>query len=309
MSANMKLKAWSVIVGVSIFASTLWAAESGKIEIHDRVGNGWHMYTTAYVNEYGEVSGTTTLKNCNNFRGFTGGLFVVVVDENLNPIYSTPVHKWGINASFFKKKRTRTATWYEKIPQEYFEQAASLAIVQQHTPTNRVWVWIRENKDIIVQNALMFIDLFQKINNKELSEDDIYNAVSNVVALLDTVDSDVWFLDNISAIHQLTLDVIALTKEEDGWVPENTDEAQMLVQAIINLTKQDLDWEDVDEIKGLVKDLISLMTDKDGWVPENLAEVQRIVEKMYELAYDQPIPDKVRNVIEKVIAGLDKLNS
>lgn len=165
-----------VAAGISLF--TLNAnADSESFTTHTRVGNGWHMYTTVYLTDQGVINGKTTLKNYNNFRGFTGGLFVVALDENNTPLYTTDVHKWGINACFFKKKRVRNTEWSDTIPQEYLPKVAKIAVMQMHTPTNRVWAWIYDNRDLIIAHAKYVGELYKKIKNNELGPDDVFEII------------------------------------------------------------------------------------------------------------------------------------
>lgn len=297
---------WSLIIfAVSISADTLCS-----VDIHDRVGNGWHMYTNANLDEDGTITGITTLKNYNNFRGFTGGLFIVVVDETMEPIYTTEVHQWGLNAAGFRRKRVRTASWNDLIPEEYMARAASIAVVQQHTPTYRVWRWIYENRELIIEKAGNFIEFFQKAKNKELDEDDIWNIINDVVVLLDEVDSDVWVIDNIGNIHGVVCQVYDLAKKEkEGWVPENADDLKIIIEDIKAITEEKWDWENLDDVREIAEAIITLVGDKEGWIPDNLEDVQSILENMYSLMENEDkVPDKVKNVIEKVITGLDKLN-
>jgi hypothetical protein len=165
-----------IAAGVSFFTLNL-SADSESFETHTRVGNGWHMYTTMYLTEDGVINGKTTLKNYNNFRGFTGGLFVVALDENNNPVYTTGVHKWGINASFFKKKVTRNAEWSDCIPQEYLPKVAKIAVMQMHAPTNRVWSWVYNNRDLIIDHAKFVAELFKKYQNDDLTGEDVMEII------------------------------------------------------------------------------------------------------------------------------------
>lgn len=158
---------------VTVFAWTTASAQDANFTFKDKVGNGWHMETVAYLNADGLVSGKTTLKNYNNVLGFTGGLFVVALDESDNAVYASNVHKWGINAAFFSKCKTRTEEWTEQIPTEYLAKTAKFAVVQMHTPTNRVWTWIYENRQTIINHAKYVADLYNKYKNNELGADDL----------------------------------------------------------------------------------------------------------------------------------------
>ena len=167
----------AIAVVAAFFTVKASAQESVDFTTHTRVGNGWHMYTTVCPNDNGSIQGKTTLKNYNNFRGFAGGLFVVALDENNTPLYSTKVHKWGVNASFFKRKKVRNASWSDQIPEEYLGKIAKVSVVQMHTPTNRVWQWVFNNKDLIIRHAKYVAEIFEKIKNNEFTGDDALDIV------------------------------------------------------------------------------------------------------------------------------------
>lgn len=310
MNTNTSKKSvgvWIVTMAVALVlgATSMLADVIANLDVNDRVGNGWHMASQVTVNSDGRIFGTTTLKNYNNVKGFTGGLFVVAVDDNMNPIYSTPVHSWGINACFFAKSRTRTATWSETIPAQYLDQIASIAVIQQHTPTNRVWVWIYNNRQLIIDKAQLFLALYQKSQTTALTESDILEAVNAVVAILEQTNSDAWVIQHIGELNTIAQSVYALSKKEDGWVPANAAEAQTLVNKIVTLCDQGLDWNDADAVKALVKETIALVNDKDGWVPANTGDVQEIVEAIYALVKDEPnVPAKVKTAIAAAITAL-----
>lgn len=176
-----KMKINAIITGIVAMGISLFAlnanADSESFTTHTRVGNGWHMYTTMYLTDDGAIVGKTRLKNCNNFRGFTGGLFVVALDANDTPVYTTGVHQWGINACFFKKKRERNAEWSDSIPQEYLSKVAKIAVIQMHTPTNRVWSWIYDNRQLIINHAKYVAELFKKYQNDELNGSDVMDII------------------------------------------------------------------------------------------------------------------------------------
>jgi hypothetical protein len=295
---------------LSFAGSTLLAGVTTALDIHDRVGNGWHMYTTATVNTDGTVAGTTTLKNYNNISGFTGGLFLVAVDKDMNPIYSSEVRKWGINSPFFAKCRSKTVTWTEKIPPEYLDDLASIAIVQQHTPTNRVWVWIYDNRDLIIEKAQMLVAFFMKAKNHKLTDQDIWQAVNEVAELLEYTESDIWALEHAGELTTIAKQVYDLAQKEPGsWVPENVDAAKELVDEIIALTESEIDWTDFDEVEQLANRVIALLEQPEGWVPENMVDVQAIIENIYALVKDENISPEVKNIITIVLDRLERMNN
>lgn len=176
----MKTTLWTtaLAMAVTVFSWTSAKAEDASFTFNDRVGNGWHMETVAYLNSDGLVSGKTTLKNYNNVLGFTGGLFIVALDENDNAVYASDVHKWGINAAFFSKCKTRNESWTEQIPAEYLAKTAKFSVVQMHTPTNRVWTWIYENRQTIINHAKYVAELYKKYKNNELGADDVMTIIA-----------------------------------------------------------------------------------------------------------------------------------
>ncbi len=304
---------WSVVSAVvmavvMLVGLTVSAAESlGTVTVNDRVGNGWHMASVVSVDEHGLIQGATTLSNYNNFLGFTGGLFVVVVDAASQPIFTTDVRKWGVNSAFFKKKVERTATWSEQIPADKLAKAASIAVVQQHTPTYRVWVWIYENRDLIIAKAKEFVALFQKIQNKELTDADIFAAVDDVAEILSKTQSDNWVVQHFGQMYQIAKDVYALAKQkENGWVPANYLEMKKLVEQIVALSKEEWQWDNADDMLDIVAAMTALVGDENGWKPDNLDDLQKIIEEFYVLVKDEQIPDEVKTLLAATIKLLEK---
>jgi hypothetical protein len=178
MKAQVKVMTAGILAAAAVmFTFRAGAQESQSYNTHTRVGNGWHMYTTFSVNEQGLVTGHTRLKNCNNLRGFTGGLFVVALDENNEAVYTSDVHKWGINACFFRKYRERNVSWGERIPAELLPRIQKLAVMQMHTPTHRVLKWVYDNRTLVINHAKYVADLFEKIRNKELTGEDVFEII------------------------------------------------------------------------------------------------------------------------------------
>lgn len=295
------------VAGFLCCALTVSAAESlGTVTVNDRVGNGWHMLSVVSVDEAGLITGTTTLSNYNNIKGFTGGLFVVVVDSASQPIFSTEVHKWGLNASFFKKKVERTVSWSDQIPADALAKAASIAVVQQHTPTYRVWVWIYENRDLIIEKALNFVALFQKIQNKELTDADIFAAVDDVAEILKQTNSDNWAIQHFSELCQISKDIYTLAqKKENGWVPENYVAMKALITKVVEMSKEEWNWDNADDVVDVVAAMAALVGDENGWKPENCEALQNIVEQFYVLVKDEQVPDEIKTFLAEAVKLLE----
>lgn len=138
-----------------------------------------------------------------------------------------------------------------------------------------------------------------------LTDQDIWQAVTEVAELLESTDSDIWAVEHIGNLADIARQIYDLAnKEPNRWIPENYDDAKQLVNAIIELTEKDLDWTDMDEIEQLVKDVIALMEHQEGWVPESMKDVQGIIESIYLLVKDEPVPDEVKNIITVIMDRL-----
>jgi hypothetical protein len=154
-------------------------AASETFNVHTRVGNGFHMYSTVTLSSDGTVKGQTQLKNWNNVKGFTGGVFVVALDKNNNAVYTTAVKSYGINAAFFKKYRTRNVTWTSEIPEEYLVKTEKISVMQIHNPTYRVANWIKNNKDLIISHARSIAEIVKSIKNNEFTAEDAMEIVDS----------------------------------------------------------------------------------------------------------------------------------
>lgn len=284
------------------------AANLGPVKVNDRLGNGWHMQTDTYVSEEGLVSGITKITNYNNAFGFTGGLFVVVMDQQMQPIYSSPLHKWGINAAGFSSKKVRTEMWTEQIPAEVLGNATSMAVVQQHTPTYRVWVWIYDHRDLLIEKARKFIVIFKKIQDNQLTEEDVWDAVNSVAEILAQTGGDSWALNHAQELCQIVRDIRDLAAELDGWKPRNHDDIKAVTEMLVNIARQDFDWRDQAKVKQLVDSVIGLIdADRSAFVPENVYKLRAIVEELYVLCKDERVPDDVQEIIQNILDNLNKV--
>lgn len=109
-------------------------------ERSDRIKSGARMTTKLkYKLSTGKITGTTKLKNSDSVTGFTGGMMVAAVDEDLVPLYVTPLRKWGINPCAFSCPKTRTVSWSSTVPSSVRDDVAGIAILHKHTPTARFW--------------------------------------------------------------------------------------------------------------------------------------------------------------------------
>jgi len=116
--------------------------ESGKLPIRasqrDTVGSHWYMETDVTVSQSGLISANTNTKSCQK-DGFTGGVWVALIDEDSNVIHITQVQSFGINGkSPGGGCNSRGAPWSENVPANLLSKLGGIVILQRHSPNIRV---------------------------------------------------------------------------------------------------------------------------------------------------------------------------
>lgn len=123
-------------------------------ERQDRVKRKSYMKTSFSLNSSGKLTATTRTWSRRRFAGFTGGVFIVLTDGSKNPIWTSEQHRYGVNGRKLGKS-DRTEKWQATVPKNILDKVGGYAIVQQHTPTRRVWKWIFSDDGIKVIKALV----------------------------------------------------------------------------------------------------------------------------------------------------------
>ncbi|WP_437567765.1 hypothetical protein [Sorangium sp. So ce542] len=115
----------------------------GTVEQEDRIGRGWHMKTQATLRSDGTATGFTELRNSRFAWGYMGGLVVVIVDAQKQPLAYVPVDRWGIDACAPRCPRKRYVTWTASVPSHEWSHvgrsARGLALYQFHDPKGVPW--------------------------------------------------------------------------------------------------------------------------------------------------------------------------
>lgn len=103
----------------------------------DRVKRKSYMKTSFSLNSRGKLTATTRTWSRRKLSGFTGGVFIVLTDGSKNPIWTSQQKRYGVNGRWLGKS-SRTEKWQATVPKSILPRVKGYAIVQQHTPSNRV---------------------------------------------------------------------------------------------------------------------------------------------------------------------------
>ncbi len=108
---------------------------------NDVVRKGY-METSFALESDGTINAVTKTWTDVQFAGFTGGVRIALTNADGLPIWSTQQQRYGVDGTRIpKKKSSRTENWQAQVPPGILSKAKGYAIVQEHTPTNRVIDW------------------------------------------------------------------------------------------------------------------------------------------------------------------------
>lgn len=114
-------------------------------EQKDRLSKGMHMETSFTLDASGKLHARTKTKSTSETIGFTGGVIIVLTDENKNELWFSKIHKYGVNGKWVPGgPDKRTESWEENVPKDILTRVRGYAIIHQHTPTSRVFKGVKE---------------------------------------------------------------------------------------------------------------------------------------------------------------------
>jgi hypothetical protein len=100
----------------------------------ETVGSHWYMETNATVSKNGRIDATTKTKSCQT-RGFTGGVWIALLDQDGNFLYVTDVKRYGVNGKLpFGGCEERTEQWNETVPSEIINQVSAAVVQHARSP-------------------------------------------------------------------------------------------------------------------------------------------------------------------------------
>jgi hypothetical protein len=110
---------------------------------HDDVAGG-HMETSITLHNTGRMDGVTRTWTNVNFKGFTGGVCVVLIGDNNHRLWVSELRTYGVDGDEIPLKDSdRTEGWDEQVPKEVLNQVRGVAIVQRHAPDSRLSIWLK----------------------------------------------------------------------------------------------------------------------------------------------------------------------
>ncbi len=105
----------------------------------DSVANG-RMPTSFTLNSNGQLTAVTNTSTGVQLAGFTGGVSIILLDNNKQPIWASKVHKYGVDGCLNGVDGCLIGTcnhndnWSDSVPANILSQVRGYAILQQHTP-------------------------------------------------------------------------------------------------------------------------------------------------------------------------------
>ncbi|MGG3574078.1 hypothetical protein ABES80_16605 [Bacillus gobiensis] len=104
-----------------------------SVHVDSYLGAGHYMTTDATLNADGIINSFTRTRSVTWFGGFTGGVQVLMVDENGSVIGYTSQHRYGVDGT--KNGRSdRTEPWSESIDSSIANRTVRLAVIHAWTP-------------------------------------------------------------------------------------------------------------------------------------------------------------------------------
>ena len=106
----------------------------------DRLSRGKHMETSFTLDSSGKLRARTKTWSTSETTGFTGGVIVVLTDENKNELWFSEIHKYGVNGRWVPGgPDKRTESWKENVPTDILPRVKGYAIIHHEIQESRVF--------------------------------------------------------------------------------------------------------------------------------------------------------------------------
>lgn len=111
------------------------------IQKDDVVRKGY-METSFALESNGTLNAVTKTWTDVKLAGFTGGVIIALTNADGIQIWTTEEQVYGVDGTRIpRKKSSRTENWQAQVPPEILSATKGYAIIQHHTPRNRVLDW------------------------------------------------------------------------------------------------------------------------------------------------------------------------
>lgn len=136
-----------------------------SVHVDSFLGAGHYMTTDATLSSDGVINAFTRTRSVTWFGGFTGGVQVLMVDENGVVIGTTGQRRYGVDGTKIGRS-DRTEHWTETIDPSIANRTVKLAAIHAWTP--------KVNMAQIIGTAIevgKFIwDLLEEVNRKDSAD-------------------------------------------------------------------------------------------------------------------------------------------
>jgi hypothetical protein len=136
-----------------------WATHTYGIQSshEDTVGSHDYMKTKCKLSIHGLLICTTKTWTAAHWEGFTGGVFVILIDGYNQPMGITHVQKYGVDGQYVGVSE-REESWWAMFPPELAKIAAKLEIIHQKNP--------KDPKDVITFAAEIYAQIYKAEPNE-----------------------------------------------------------------------------------------------------------------------------------------------
>ncbi len=101
-------------------------------EKDNSVANGG-MRTSFTLNSDGQLTAVTNTRTKVKLAGFTGGVSIILLNADRQPIWASEVHRYGVDGCLVGTCN-RNDNWNDSVPPDILRQVRGYSILQQHEP-------------------------------------------------------------------------------------------------------------------------------------------------------------------------------
>ncbi|QUG87083.1 hypothetical protein [Bacillus nitratireducens] len=132
-----------------------------SVHVDSFLGAGHYMTTDETLSADGVINAFTRTRSVTWFGGFTGGVQVLMVDDNGVVIGTTSQRRYGVDGTKIGRS-DRTEQWNETIDPSIFNRTVKLAVIHAWTPK----VSIAQIIAVAIDAGRTIWELLEELNKK-----------------------------------------------------------------------------------------------------------------------------------------------